>query len=77
MVLFPALFHNASDQIRNSLAICEWQELPVQKNKNKMFIYCSAAKQALKICYRDLDDRWIHRIDDQCFDDIAVDQIEL
>jgi hypothetical protein len=43
MDLFPALFHNASDQIRNSLAICERQELPV--HKNRMFIYSSAAKQ--------------------------------
>jgi hypothetical protein len=43
MDLFPALFHNASDQIRNSLAICERQELPV--HKNRMFICSSAAKQ--------------------------------
>ena len=62
MDLFPALFHNASDQIRNSLAICERQELPVHKNKT--FIYFGAAKQALKTCYRDLGDYRVHRIDD-------------
>jgi hypothetical protein len=60
MDLFPALFHNASDQIRNSLAICERQELPVHKNKR--FINPSAAKQALKTCYRDLGDHRVHRI---------------